>query len=374
MENESGYDDAMQAVIRRRKKAAELKRKRQRQLRARQKRASCLLLAIVAMIVLLAGIKWVVLKNNSNKQDVHTVYENEVHDTSDSILSDMDDPIDGPLYGAQGSEPLYKYPVKSNNYKEMDDADITTPYIALLDVQNNEFIAGRQYNIRIYPASMTKVMTLIVAVEQLGNYSQSYTFDYDLLNRLYLEDASVAGFAENEVVNVTDLLYGMILPSGAEAAIALSELVAGSEQEFAVLMNKKCSELGLFRTHFCNATGLHNEDQYTTPAEMAIIMKYAMENDVCAQVLSTYQYTTNSTAQHPEGILLTSTMFSRMYGTEVEGVVIKAGKTGYTDEAQNCLVSYALKEGKAYVAVTAASSYRWNTIFDDFKIYERYLP
>ena len=139
-------------------------------------------------------------------------------------------------------------------------------------------------------------------------------------------------------------------------------------------MNEKCDELGLKNTHFCNQSGLHDENQYTTPAEMALIMKYAMSNEECAKVLGTYQYTTEATPQHPQGISLTSTMFSRMYGNEVEGVTIKAGKTGYTDQAHNCLVNYAVKGDKEYVTVMAAAGNRWYVIFDGFKILERYLP
>ena len=164
------------------------------------------------------------------------------------------------------------------------------------------------------------------------------------------------------------------MPSGADAAYGIARLAAGSQEAFVELMNEKCDELGLKNTHFCNPSGLHDENQYTTPAEMALIMKYAMSNEECAKVLGTYQYTTEATPQHPQGISLTSTMFSRMYGNEVEGVTIKAGKTGYTDQAHNCLVNYAVKGDKEYVTVMAAAGNRWYVIFDGFKILERYLP
>ena len=188
------------------------------------------------------------------------------------------------------------------------------------------------------------------------------------------QQASVAGFSVDEEVTANDLLYGLALPSGADAAYGIAQITAGSEEEFVKLMNEKCEEMGLKNTHFCNPSGLHDVNQYTTPAEMAMIMEYAMSNEVCAKVLGTYQYTTASTPQHPDGIHLTSTMFSRMVGNEVPGVTIKAGKTGYTDEAHNCLVNFAEKDGKEYVTVMAAAGNRWYVIFDGFKIYERYLP
>ena len=151
-------------------------------------------------------------------------------------------------------------------------------------------------------------------------------------------------------------------------------MTAGSEDNFAVLMNEKCEELGLQNTHFMNASGLHNENQYTTPVEMAMILAYAMQNPECAKILSIYQHTTAPLASHPEGILLTSTMFGRMYGTEVPNVTIQAGKTGYTQEAGNCLVSYAEKTGHHYIALTAGAENRWHVVYDDFELYGNYLP
>ena len=158
---------------------------------------------------------------------------------------------------------------------------------------------------------------------------KTYTFGFEMLNRLYREEASVAGFLEGETVDVEDLMYGLVLPSGADAAEALAIMAAGSNEEFAKLMNEKCKELGLKYTHFTNPTGLYDEEQYTTPSEMAMIMEYAMKDETRAKVLGTYQYKTKATAQHPEGIQLTSTMYSRIYGNEAPGVLVKGGKTGF---------------------------------------------
>ncbi len=106
---------------------------------------------------------------------------------------------------------------------------------------------------------------------------------------------------------------------------------------------------------------------------MAVILEYALQNDLCRKVLSTYQYTTSRTKEHPQGILLESTMFSRMYGDEVEGVQIEGGKTGFTDEAENCLASFAVKDGHEYIAVTAGSYDYWLTVYDAFELYGNYL-
>lgn len=228
---------------------------------------------------------------------------------------------------------------------------------------------------KIYPASMTKVMTLIVVSENIDKMPQTYTFGFEMLNRLYMEEASVAGFLEGETVDVEDLMYGLVLPSGADAAEALAIMVAGSNEEFAKLMNEKCQELGLKYTHFTNPTGLYDEEQYTTPSEMAMIMEYAMKDETRAKVLGTYQYKTKATAQHPEGIQLTSTMYSRIYGNEAPGVLVTGGKTGYTNEAGSCLVSYAVtNKGNAYVFCTGGATYRWAPVYDEIYVYKNIIP
>lgn len=266
----------------------------------------------------------------------------------------------------------YIYPTMSSSYVDITSSTVKSPYISLLDVENNQIIAGRECDKRIFPASMTKVMTLIVAVENLKSFDDTFTMTSEILYPLVKENATRAGFDSGEVVSANNLLYGLILPSGADAAIALADMISGSEEEFVNLMNQKCEELGLKNTHFVNTSGLHDDNHYTTPIEMAMILNYAMKNATCAKILSTYQYTTTPSEQHPEGILLTSTMFSKMYGDEAEGVVITSGKTGFTSEAMCCLTSYAVKDGKHYIAVTAGAGNMWNVIFDDFDIYKNY--
>lgn len=358
--NLDAYERARRADEQRRKKSAALKRKRARRLR----RIKLGLLGMAVTIIAASCILYAV-QNSKNGGNPTASENNQAMQAALEAAAQVQ---------AEEQEQKLKYPAISANYVEIVSEDVMSPYIALLDVENSEVIAGRSCNEKIYPASMTKVMTLIVAVENIKDLNQTYSLSYEQIDPLVKEQASRAGFDPGEQVTAKDYLYGLVLPSGADAAVALSNITAGSEEAFAELMNKKCEELGLKNTHFTNSSGLYDEEQYTTPIEMALIMQYAMTNETCAEVLSTYQYTTTATSEHPEGLLLTSTMFSRMYGTEVEGVTITAGKTGYTQEAGNCLVSYAEKDGHHYVALTAGASYKWHTIFDDFEIYENYLP
>ena len=265
-------------------------------------------------------------------------------------------------------------PDVSEDYVAITSENVKCPYTVLVDVNNHKVVAGKEYDEKIFPASMTKVMTLIVAVEHIKDMEATFEMTAELIDPLYREDASLAGFAPGEMVSAKDMLYGLILPSGADAAVGLAMMISGSEEEFVKLMNEKCEELGLEATHFMNTSGLYHEEHYTTPLEMAMIMEYAMNNEVCAEILSTYQYTTNKTKQNPEGLLLTSTMFSRMYGNEVNTVTIKAGKTGYVGEAGSCLVSYAERGNDKYIAVSAKASGKWHVVFDAFELYGNYIP
>jgi len=264
------------------------------------------------------------------------------------------------------------YPQKISTTANFNDK-IVSEYGVLVDIENSTILAQRNADTRIYPASLTKVMTLIVAVENIKDMDATFTMTYDILNPLIRANASRAGFEENEKVKLIDMLYGAILPSGADATVGLAEAISGSEAEFVKLMNKKAEEIGLKNTHFMNTSGLHNSNHYSTPVEMAMIMEYALKDDLCRKILSTYKYTTSPTEQHPQGIPLESDMFSRMYGTEVENVAILGGKTGYTIEAGNCLVSFASKDGKEYIAVTTKAGGRYKPIFDSFEIYGAYL-
>ena len=265
---------------------------------------------------------------------------------------------------------LLTYPTPADNLTELTASNISSEHAVLLDVENNTVLAQRDPDARIYPASMTKIMTLLVAAEHIENMDDTFTMTYEIIAPLIEAEASRAGFEEGETVSLKDLMYGIALPSGADATTAIAIYLCGSEDEFVKLMNEKVEELGLKNTHFTNASGLYDPNHYSTATDIAMLMSAVMENDTCREILGTYQYTTTATEQHPEGILLESTMYSRMYGNEVTGISIDAGKTGYTDEAGNCLVSYATDtEGKHFIAVTAKAPTYWRAVFDTFAIY-----
>ena len=213
---------------------------------------------------------------------------------------------------------------------------------------------------RIYPASMTKIMTCLIAIERL-DLSMQHTIMSDEVDSAYLQDATMAGFSVGETVPLEDILYGAMLPSGAECCYALASEVTQMDWEyegiFAQIMNDKAKEIGMENTHFSNCTGLQSEDHYTTCRDMATLMEYALQNDTFRKIISSHTYTTTSTPYHENGINLVNKIFASI-GSSIlsNNVSIMGGKTGYTDEAGHCLASYAVMDDETeYILVTAGA-------------------
>lgn len=253
---------------------------------------------------------------------------------------------------------------------------ISSTHAVLLDAENKTVLAGKDEARRIVPASMTKVLTLLTAVEQLGDapkLDDKFKITVEITDYCYLNECSVAGFGINEKVTVKDMLYGLILPSGADAALGLANYIAGSEEAFVKLMNEKLEELGLSKTaHFTNCIGIYDKNHYCTLFDLAVIMQAALENDLCREVLSARTYTTSKTKQNPEGMVLSNWFLRRIEDKDTGGEVLCA-KTGYVSEAGSCAVSYGVdNKDRKYICVTADAQGSWKCIYDHVKLYKRF--
>lgn len=270
--------------------------------------------------------------------------------------------------------PLDYIPKTTDSTAPMDDALLDAAKAILVDLETNTVLASLGADRKIYPASMTKIMTLIVAVENITDLEDTFTISSDIVERAYAAGASTAGFSAGETVTILDLLYGAAVSSGADATDALALYVAGSEAEFVKLMNQKADALGLTATNFANSSGLHNDDTYSTVREIAAIMAYAMENELISKLLSAKSYTTSPTEQHPSGITLYSTAFSRMSTYTYGAVTLIAAKSGFTDEARFCLASYGTTaDGRAFILITAHGSDRYSPALDCAYAYRTFV-
>jgi D-alanyl-D-alanine carboxypeptidase (penicillin-binding protein 5/6) len=270
------------------------------------------------------------------------------------------------------------YPIP-NLYTTEFDKSILSKYAILVDLENRTVVASKNEYTKCYPASLTKIMTVLVALENIDDINKTYTMPADIYDKLLAQDASMAGFEPGEKVTFKDLLYGALLPSGADASMALAKYVSGSEKDFVALMNKKAKDLGIGKTtHFANPTGLHDKNHYSTVADIYVILEHALQNKDFVKIFTAKTYTTSKTTFHPEGINLESTLFSKITEKQIESAWLKGGKTGFTDEAGMCLASLAEKNGKQYILVTAmakedSGKTLYPNIEDALYIYPNYL-
>ncbi len=252
------------------------------------------------------------------------------------------------------------------------DEELACQYAMIASAADGHITAQKNASEIIYPASMTKLMTVLVAYEQMTDHTETFRMTNEIIDPLYLDGLSLAGFVGGEDVVIRDLMYGSALPSGAEASVALAIAACGSEKAFVEKMNERAASLGMRDTHFENCTGAHNDAHVSSLADIATLMTHIMSEPALAEIFSTYQHTTTPTADHPEGLLLTSTVFSRMSGDESMVCEILSGKTGYTKEALQCLVTYGVRMDteEPFVCVTAYGDTKWRPVYDSIYLYQ----
>ncbi|MCQ2516213.1 MAG: serine hydrolase [Saccharofermentans sp.] len=222
----------------------------------------------------------------------------------------------------------------------------------LIDVETGCELDSVNADTISYPASLTKMMTLLLACENISDFNASYTIPDEVYNAIYGMDLSTAGYEVGETVTLDDLLYGCMLRSGAECCLSIAYNIAGTEADFVNLMNERATEIGMTNTHFMNSTGAHNDNHYSTVRDMSLLLREALNNAKFREVFSTNAYTSSSTIQHPGGLSFVSTFSNTVYTMEIDGGELIGGKTGYTSNAGQCLASLARIYDREYIFVT----------------------
>ena len=273
------------------------------------------------------------------------------------------------------SEETVKPLVIQTQQRKLDLDQLHSSAGIVISLDDSKVIFQFQQDEKIFPASLTKIMTCILAIENINNLEATITLEPEIFDELYAQNASMAGFLPGENAKIIDILYGNILPSGGECSIALAEYVAGSEQAFVELMNEKAKDLGMNNTHFMNATGLHNESHYTTVKDIGILLQYALKNQTFNDIFQSKSYFVAPTDQHLSGFTFYSSMFKLRDQWELDEGEIVGGKTGYTDEAGLCLASEAIVNGRKYIAITVNAEGNHNTepfhVNDAFYLYNQ---
>lgn len=246
-----------------------------------------------------------------------------------------------------------------------DDIGLTANFAFALDTEQEMILYQKNKDERMFPASMTKIVTVIVALEMIKDLNQTVVITEKDLETIFETNASAAYFTVDETVTYKDLIYGAILPSGADATRALAFNLSGELQPFVDKMNEFVKKLKLKNTHFTNTTGIHDNDHYTTASDLAYILKYALDNKDFREVFSTYAYKTSN------GIhdwVNTGMYFPKIYGVDISKII--GCKSGYTEEASNCLASLVEANGRETIVVVAKTDHKVSggTVIDTNKI------
>ena len=257
--------------------------------------------------------------------------------------------------------------------------DFPSQYVLLLDLETGEVLAQRDRTARINPASMTKILTLLVSAEHITKGALEmghFTMTRAVADYTFSNNCSVVGYEVDEVIPAKELFYGCILCSGADACMGLALTVFGSHEAIVEAMNAKLAELGLSETsHFTNCVGLYDPDHYTTVEDMAIIMKAALENEFCREVMSTINYQSVPTPQHKDGQVLSNLFSRRIQYQDTGAVTVSCAKTGYVEESGFCAASYGENsEGQGFICVTGKSTGTQQSIKDHAALYKAYCP
>ena len=239
---------------------------------------------------------------------------------------------------------------------EIDMSGLNSYAGIIVRVSDGKVLGQLRAEEKIFPASLTKIMTCIVAIEHMEDPDEPVLVDPESYDELYAMGASMAGFLPGEEARVIDLLYGIILPSGGECSVSIGKHFAGTEDKFVEWMNQKAEELGMENTHFTNTVGLHDEEHYTTVEDVSILLRYALQNRQFRTIFSSKSYQVPPTNYHPEGFTFLSSVFSQREDWTLENGEIKGGKTGFTDEAGLCLATFAFIGNAEYIAVTAKAA------------------
>ncbi|WP_102275045.1 D-alanyl-D-alanine carboxypeptidase family protein [Cytobacillus massiliigabonensis] len=255
------------------------------------------------------------------------------------------------------------------------ESDLHSQNAILINLKDHKILMEKHSEEIIFPASLTKIMTALVAIENLSDLHKQILLPERLFSDLYAANASMAGFLPNEKVAAIDLLYGTMLPSGAEASIGLANEIAGSEAAFVQLMNDKAKQLGMKDTHFINATGLHHRDHYSSVKDISVLLEYALKNQTFRAIFTAERHSTLPSNLHPDGITFKSSMFKNIDPANFLSGEIIGGKTGYTEQAGLCLASIAVINGDEYLLITAGANGNHQTeqfnITDAIEVYKQ---
>lgn len=241
----------------------------------------------------------------------------------------------------------------SDQSQDQPEIGVSALGYCVMNADTGEIVLQKNADEKLHPASITKIMTLLVTVEQCKNLDSVTTVSENALNQIAPLSSTLHPMPKpGEQFTIRDLLYGLTMCSGNECANILAEAVCGDIDSFVELMNERAKEAGAKNTHFSNPHGLDADDHLTTAYDMALIMKEALKNPAAKEILSAKTYTIPETAYTSERNM---TSGHKMVSGEFECEGVYAGKPGYTRLAQSTLVTAAKRDDVNLIAVVMKS-------------------
>lgn len=242
--------------------------------------------------------------------------------------------------------------VVSNNVMSDTVNSALSEAAALFDVNSHEVLYANNATEKLYPASLTKVLTALIALEK-GNLDDVITCTKNV--EIQEAGAQLCGFKEGDQITLEQALHGMLMYSGNDAAVAIAEYISGSVEDFATLMNEKAASIGATNSHFVNPNGLSDEDHYTTVYDLYLIFKEAIKNDKFLEIINLDSWPTTYTladGSTKDITFKTTNLFLKGTVSAPEGVTVIGGKTGTTAAAGSCLILVSQDEaGDPFISV-----------------------
>lgn len=237
--------------------------------------------------------------------------------------------------------------------------DVSSEAAALFDVSDRSVLYSKQSFERLYPASITKVMTALIAIKY-GNLEDQVTVTQDAV--ITESGATLCGIKPGDTLTMEQLLYGLMLPSGNDAGAAIAVHMAGSIEAFSEMMNDEAKKLGATGTHFMNPHGLSHEQHYTTAYDLYLIFNEALSYDVFREVTGSVAYTAEYVGSDGNPVTQTwkgSNQFMTGNRETPDGLTVFSGKTGTTQAAGYCLIMASKDaEDKEYISVVLKAESR----------------
>lgn len=239
----------------------------------------------------------------------------------------------------------------ASEIKKEEIKGITAPNVMLMDTKTGEILYDNNIDDKIYPASITKLMTAILVVENC-DLDEIVTVSENAIISVPKGYVN-ANLQIGEELTVESLLYVMLIPSANDAANALAEHVAGSIESFSTMMNTRAKELGCKNSNFTNPSGLHEKEHYTTVRDLSLIAREAISNSTIKKIVGTANYTLQNTDKYnkTKRMFTTTNYMKRKSLSKYYCDYCIGGKTGYTDDAKNCVVEFSKKDGIELTAI-----------------------